>query len=52
MVALLGISGSLRRESFNTKLLREASRAFGECHFAMADLNLPLFNEDLEAEGV
>ncbi|MEL6264265.1 MAG: NADPH-dependent FMN reductase [Pseudomonadota bacterium] len=52
MVKLLGISGSLRRESFNTKLVREAARAFGEAEFALADLNLPLFNEDVEAEGV
>lgn len=52
MVALLGISGSLRRESFNTKLVKEAARAFGPDSFALADLNLPLFNEDLEAGGL
>ena len=51
MVKLLGVSGSLRRESFNTKLVREAFRVFGAAETEMADLNLPLFNEDLEAEG-
>ncbi|MEM7744884.1 MAG: NADPH-dependent FMN reductase [Pseudomonadota bacterium] len=51
MTKLLGISGSLRRESFNTKLLHEASRIFGPSEFQVADLNLPLFNEDLEADG-
>lgn len=52
MVALLGISGSLRRESFNTKLVKEAARAFDPDSFTMADLNLPLFNEDVEAQGL
>ncbi|MFT6773898.1 MAG: chromate reductase [Paracoccaceae bacterium] len=47
---LLGISGALRRASTNTALLHEASRAFGPCEFSLADLHLPLFNEDLERE--
>lgn len=51
MTKLLGISGSLRRESFNTKLVQAASRVFAPDEFQLADLNLPLFNEDLEAEG-
>lgn len=51
MTKLLGISGSLRKASFNTKLVHEAARAFAPDHFEMADLNLPLFNADLEAEG-
>lgn len=49
---LLGISGSLRRDSVNTKLVKEAARAFAPSEFVLADLNLPLFNEDLEAEGM
>lgn len=49
---LLGISGSLRRESTNTKLIREAARLFEPSEFVLADLNLPLFNEDVEAEGI
>lgn len=51
MTKLLGISGSLRKDSFNTKLVREAARAFEPGEFQMADLNIPLFNEDVEAEG-
>lgn len=50
---LLGISGALRKESSNTKLVREAARLFGEAEFTLADLNLPLYDGDLEdAEGI
>lgn len=50
---LLGISGALRREATNRKLIREAARLFGPCVFVEADLNLPLFDADLqEAEGI
>jgi chromate reductase len=44
---LLGISGALRAESFNTKLLAEAARIFAPDDYRLADLNLPLFNEDI-----
>lgn len=44
---LLGISGSLRAKSYNTRLLSEAARLFGPSEYALADLNLPLFNEDI-----
>ena len=47
---LLGISGSLRRGSWNTRLLAEAFRAFGPATTERADLQLPLFNEDIEDE--
>jgi chromate reductase, NAD(P)H dehydrogenase (quinone) len=44
----LGISGSLRRGSFNTQLLHIASAMLPEgVTMEMADLNLPLYNEDL-----
>lgn len=49
-VTLLGISGSLRAESSNTKLMREALRLFGAAETAEADLRLPLYDGDLEAE--
>ncbi|MBY5935370.1 NAD(P)H-dependent oxidoreductase [Tateyamaria omphalii] len=50
---LLGISGSLRAEATNTKLMREAARLFGDCTFNEADLRMPLYDGDLEAaEGV
>ena len=44
---LLGISGSLRAQSYNTMLLAEAARVFAPKTYAMADLNLPLFSEDI-----
>ena len=51
--ALLGLSGSLRAGSFNRMLLSEAARLFGDASYLEADLNLPLYNGDLEeAEGI
>ena len=49
----LGISGSLRRSSFNTGLLRHAAAVLPAGHtLKIADLHgLPLFDEDLEAKG-
>lgn len=53
MTTLLGISGSLRRASTNTMLMRNAAEIFGPDEFIEADINFPLFNEDLqEAEGI
>ncbi|WP_299954543.1 NAD(P)H-dependent oxidoreductase [uncultured Roseobacter sp.] len=50
---VLGLSGSLRKASTNTKLLHEAARLFEDCVFSVADLNLPLYDGDFEsAEGV
>ncbi|MEL6807589.1 MAG: NADPH-dependent FMN reductase [Pseudomonadota bacterium] len=50
---LLGISGSLRADATNRKLLREAARLFGACTYVEADLQMPLYDGDLEeAEGV
>jgi len=50
---LLGISGSMRKASTNTKLVREAARLFGDCAYVEADLQMPLYDGDLEAaEGV
>jgi len=50
---LLGISGSLRAESANTKLVREAARLFGDASLVMGDLNFPLYDGDAEAaDGV
>ncbi|MEP5728886.1 MAG: NAD(P)H-dependent oxidoreductase [Sulfitobacter sp.] len=52
-VKLLGISGSLRAEATNTKLLAEAARLFGACEYTLADLKLPLYDGDEEdASGV
>ncbi|MGH1367860.1 MAG: NADPH-dependent FMN reductase [Maritimibacter sp.] len=49
---LLGIPGSLRKDATNRLMCREAARAFGECDYTEADLNLPLYNGDVEAEGI
>jgi chromate reductase len=50
---ILGISGSLRQQATNRKLLREAARLFGPCTYVEADLNLPLYDGDAEeADGV
>jgi chromate reductase len=47
---LLGLSGALRRDSTNTKLLRVAARHFGG-EFVEADLRLPLYDGDLETRN-
>jgi len=53
MTTLLGISGSLRKASTNTLLLENAARLFQPNTFVEADLNLPLYNGDVEtAEGI
>ena len=53
MTTLLGISGSLRRASHNTKLLQIAAEAFGCESYTLADIDLPLYNGDVEeAEGI
>jgi len=50
---VLGLSGSLRKDATNRKLLREAARLFGPCAYAEADLNLPLYDGDAEdADGI
>ena len=50
---LLGISGSLRAASTNTKLVRAAAAAFDPEVFTLADINMPLYDGDLEsAEGL
>ena len=47
--SLVGLSGSLRAEATNTKLIREAARLFEAESFSLADLSLPLYNGDDEA---
>ena len=50
-IKLLGVSGSLRTASTNTALVRAAAEAAGDVDFRLADIDLPLFNEDVEAVG-
>ena len=50
---LLGISGSLRAQSTNTKLVHEAARLFGAADFTLGDIRFPLYDGDAEAaDGV
>ncbi len=50
---LLGLSGALRQDSTNRKLLREAARLFGPARFVEADLRFPLLDvDDQEAHGI
>ncbi len=53
MTTLLGISGSLRKASTNTMLMRNAAQIFGADTFIEGDINFPLYNGDLEeASGI
>jgi chromate reductase len=52
MTKLLGISGSLRKDSHNTLLLSAAAKSF-DADYTLADLNLPLYDGDVETnEGI
>ena len=52
MSYLLGLSGALRQASTNTKLMRAAARIYDPAEFAEGDLDLPLYNGDVEAQGL
>ena len=50
--ALLGTSGALRAASTNTALIRTAADLAGDdVDFTFADLDLPLYNGDVEDAG-
>ncbi len=50
---LVGLCGSLRKASYNRKLMHEAARRFGPSDFTDTDLHLSLYDGDLEeAEGI
>jgi chromate reductase, NAD(P)H dehydrogenase (quinone) len=51
-INLLGICGALRVASTNRLALQEARRLFGPATWAEADLRLPLYDGDLEADGI
>lgn len=51
MKNILLISGSLRKKSLNTALLRAFEKEIGEtANVSWADIQLPLYNEELEAD--
>jgi chromate reductase len=49
---LLGICGSLRAGSFNRKLMLEAARLYAPATFIDGNLRLPLYDGDLEEQGL
>lgn len=51
-LSLLGLCGSLRRDSWNRKLMWAARDAFGPARFIEGDLRLPLYDGDLEDQGM
>lgn len=52
MVNIIGISGSLRKASYNTALLKAAAEiSKGEIQIAGID-DIPLYNGDVEAKGI
>ena len=51
MSSLLCLCGALRAESYNRKLMREAARLYG-ADLIEANLRLPLYDGDLEAQGI
>ncbi len=52
MDKILGICGSLRAQSYNRKLLQTAVHRYGDCQIEMADIDLPLYNGDVEDRGI
>lgn len=51
-IKLLGVSGSLRKASTNSALVRAAADVMGQgVAFTFADLDLPLYNGDVEDAG-
>ena len=51
-LTLLGLCGSLRAASTNRLALLEAVRLFGPATFVQGNLRLPLYDADLEDEGM
>jgi chromate reductase len=47
-LTLLGLCGSLRRQSYNRKLMHAACESFMPATFVEGDLRLPLYDGDLE----
>ena len=49
---LLGISGSLRAASTNTKLIHAAKDIFDPAEFTMGSIDMPLYSGDVEEGGI
>ena len=48
---IVGLCGSIWKNSLNQKSLYEAVRLYGNCTFKEATLNIPLYNSDVENLG-
>jgi NAD(P)H-dependent FMN reductase len=53
---IIALAGSLRKESFNQKIINEAARFARQTGaeveiIKLNELNIPIFNEDIEAQG-
>ena len=48
---IVGLCGSIWKNSLNRKSLYEAFSLYGNCTFKEATLNLPLYNSDVESLG-
>lgn len=52
-LTLLGLCGSLRAQSTNRLLMREAAHRFGDAQFVEGDIRFPLFDDDIQqGEGL
>ncbi len=51
-LTLLGLPGALRAGSTNRLLLRNAARLMGDVTYIEADLALPLYDGDIEEQGI
>ena len=49
---LVGLCGSLRQKSTNRLLLNECVQRFGPADYTEIDIDFPLFNSDLETDGI
>lgn len=52
MSSILGISGSLRKDSYNSALLQAAEHLYPEVITVGSMKDIPLYNADVEAEGI
>lgn len=52
MISILGISGSLRENSYNSALLEAAKHMFPDVITVGSIKDIPLYNADVEADGI
>lgn len=52
MHKIVGLCGSLRAASLNRKLLHQSAALYGPCDFQELSLDIPLYNGDIESNGI